>query len=220
VGERGGTCCTSTNAPAAVEWALERGEKILFFPDQHLGRNTGVKLGFDPGDEMVVWDPFEKMGGNTAEDLERAKFILWKGHCSVHKRFTVDQIKEARRQHPDVQVVVHPECPLEVVQAADYDGSTEYIIKTIEAAEPGTTWAIGTEINLVNRLNQEHEDKNVFCLDSQICPCSTMYRIHPTYLCWALENLAEGNLVNQVKVPEKIEQPALLALKRMLEVGK
>ena len=218
VGEHGGTVCTSTNAPTAVKWALEQGDKVLFFPDQHLGRNTGVKLGYDPETEMVVWDPFKPLGGSTEDELRRAKFILWKGHCSVHKRFTVEQIAEARTKYPDVNVLVHPECPLDVVKASDYNGSTEYIIKTVEAAKPGTVWAIGTEINLVSRLAAEHPDKTIFCLDPQICPCSTMYRIHPSFLCWVLENLVEGNVVNQVKVPEKIAYWSKEALQRMLTV--
>jgi len=218
VGEHGGTVCTSTNAPTAVRWALTQGDKVLFFPDQHLGRNTGVKLGFDPVEDMVVWDPFQPLGGNTEEDLVRAKFILWKGHCSVHKRFTREQIVKARRDFPGVKVLVHPECELEVVQAADYNGSTEYIIKTVEAAEPGSIWAIGTEINLVSRLAKEMPDRTVFCLDPQICPCSTMYRIHPSFLCWVLENLAAGNVVNQIKVPEKVASWSRESLTRMLTV--
>ena len=218
VGEHGGTVCTSTNAPTAVQWALSQGEKVLFFPDQHLGRNTGVKLGFDPDKDMVVWDPFKPLGGNSEEDLIRAKFILWKGHCSVHKRFAVEQIEKARREYPDVKVLVHPECELDVVRAADFNGSTEYIIKTVEAAEPGSTWAIGTEINLVSRLAREMPDRTVFCLDPQICPCSTMYRIHPSFLCWVLENLVTGNVVNQIKVPEKIAHWSREALTRMLTV--
>jgi quinolinate synthase len=218
VGEKGGTVCTSTNAPTAVKWALEQGDKVLFFPDQHLGRNTGVKLGYDPETEMIVWDPFRPMGGNTPEDVKRAKFILWKGHCSVHGRFNVGQIEEARAKYPDVNVLVHPECPIDVVQASDYNGSTEYIINTVAAAAPGSTWAIGTEINLVSRLAKEHPDKTIFCLDPQICPCSTMYRIHPSFLCWALENLIEGNVVNEIVVPPKVKHFALLALQRMLTV--
>jgi quinolinate synthase len=218
VGERGGTVCTSTNAPTAVKWALEQGDKVLFFPDQHLGRNTGVKLGFDPDRDMIVWDPFKPLGGNTEEDIWRATFILWKGHCSVHKRFTVEQIQQARVDHPGVNVLVHPECPLEVVQAADFNGSTEYIIKAVEASPAGSIWAIGTEINLVNRLANEHPDKTIFCLDPQICPCSTMYRIHPSFLCWTLENLVEGNVVNEVVVPPKVKHFAKLSLDRMLTV--
>jgi quinolinate synthase len=219
VGEKKGLVCTSTNAPQAVSWALERADKILFFPDQHLGRNTGVKLGFDPDADMVLWDPFKPLGGNSEEAIRRAKFILWKGHCSVHGRFTVDQVLRAREEHPGVNILVHPECPLEVVRQSDYNGSTEYIIKTVEAAPAGSKWAIGTEINLVNRLAKENPDKLVFCLDPQICPCSTMYRIHPSFLCWALENLLAGNVVNEVKVPEKTAQFARLALDRMLALN-
>lgn len=216
VGERDGTVCTSTNAPKAVEWALQQGEKVLFFPDQHLGRNTGVRLGYDPEVDMVVWDPHQPLGGNSEEDLRRARFILWKGHCSVHKRFTVEQIQKARAEHPGVNVIVHPECELEVVRAADLNGSTEFIIKTVTAAEPGTTWAVGTEINLVQRLAKENPDKTIFCLDPMICPCSTMYRIHPSFLCWALENLVAGTPVNVVEVPPKVKHFAKLALDRML----
>ncbi|CAN5483832.1 hypothetical protein BH11ARM1_BH11ARM1_15700 [soil metagenome] len=218
VGERGGTVCTSTNAPTAVSWALEQGEKVLFFPDQHLGRNTGVKLGYDRDTQMVVWDPFKPLGGNTAEAIQRAKFILWKGHCSVHARFTVEQVEKARQDYPDVQVLVHPECEISVVEASDLNGSTEYIIKTVEAAPAGSVWAIGTEINLVNRLANENPDKTVFCLDPQICPCSTMYRIHPSFLCWTLENLVNGNVVNEITVPPKVKHFALVGLQRMLTV--
>lgn len=218
VGERGGTVCTSTNAPTAVSWALEQGNKVLFFPDQHLGRNTGVKLGFNAETDMIVWDPFQPMGGNTAEDVQRATFILWKGHCSVHKRFTVEQIAEAQAKFPSVQVLVHPECPLDVVQAADLNGSTEFIIKAVEASPAGSVWAVGTEINLVSRLNKENPDKTVFCLDPQICPCSTMYRIHPSFLAWTLENLVAGNVVNQIIVPPKVKHFAKVALDRMLTV--
>lgn len=219
VGENGGTVCTSSNAPAAVEWALGQGEKVLFFPDQHLGRNTGVKLGFDPDSEMALWDPFKPLGGNTAEKLASAKFILWKGHCSVHKRFTVDQIAMARAAHPSVKVVVHPECPLDVVRAADFDGSTEYILKLVSESETGSTWAVGTEINLVNRLAKELPDRSVFCLDPEICPCSTMYRIHPSFLCWVLEELASGRVVNQISVPQEIAVEARRALQQMLDIG-
>jgi quinolinate synthase len=218
VGEHGGTVCTSTNAPTAVEWALRQGAKVLFFPDQHLGRNTGVRLGYDPDADMCVWNPFQPLGGNDPETIRRARFLLWKGHCSVHQRFTVEQVRKAREEHPGVNVLVHPECPLEVVRASDLNGSTEFIIKTVESAPSGSIWAVGTEINLVQRLAREHPDKTVFCLDPQICPCSTMYRIHPSFLCWALENLAEGRVVNQVKVPDKIRAYAKVALDRMLTV--
>ncbi|MGI8924030.1 MAG: quinolinate synthase NadA [Fimbriimonadales bacterium] len=218
VGERGGTVCTSTNAPKAVEWALQRGEKVLFFPDQHLGRNTGAKLGYDPDKEMIMWDPHLPLGGNSEDDTRRATFILWKGHCSVHGRFTVEQVLEARKIHPDVNVIVHPECPIEVVRLSDYNGSTEFIIKTVEAAPAGTTWAVGTEINLVSRLAKEYPDKTIFCLDPMICPCATMYRIHPSFLCWALENLVAGTPVNVIEVPPKVKHFAKLALDRMLTI--
>ncbi|MCW5940440.1 MAG: quinolinate synthase NadA [Fimbriimonadaceae bacterium] len=219
VGEHGGTVCTSTNAPVAVRWALDRAEKVLFFPDQHLGRNTGVKLGFDPEADMALWDPFKPLGGNTPEKLRAARILLWKGHCSVHKRFTLDQALAARRDHPGVHVLVHPECDLSLVREADFVGSTEYIIRTVEGAAPGSVWAVGTEINLVSRLAAENPNKTVFCLDPQICPCSTMYRIHPSFLCWALENLVEGRIVNQIKVPEPTASLARVALARMLELA-
>ena len=167
---------------------------------------------------MCVWDPFKPLGGNTPEKLAAAKFILWKGHCSVHQRFTVAQIEETRARIPGVQVVVHPECELDVVEAADFNGSTEYIIKLIESAEPGSKWAVGTEINLVSRLSNELPDREIVCLDPLICPCSTMYRIHPSFLCWTLENLAKGNVVNQVTVPPKVKHFAGVALERMLTV--
>jgi quinolinate synthase len=217
-GERGGIVCTSSNAKAILTWAFQQGERVLFFPDQHLGRNTGIKMGIDPDTEMVVWNPDLPLGGNTEQSLRRAKLILWKGHCSVHMRFTVAQIEAARKMYPGIQVVVHPECRREVVAAADCDGSTEYIVKVIRESPPGSKWAVGTEINLVHRLAAEHPDKFVMCLDPIVCPCSTMYRIHPSYLCWAMENLARGNVVNQVKVPENIAHWARVALDRMIGV--
>jgi quinolinate synthase len=216
-GRNGGIVCTSSNAASVYDWALERGEKILFFPDEHLGRNTGAKKGI-PLDKMVVWDPFQPLGGNTPEALRDATVILWKGYCSVHARFSVEQIERARRDYPDVNVVVHPECRYEVVQAADSNGSTEFIIDVIRKAPAGTTWAVGTEINLVNRLQLEHPDKTIFCLDPVICPCSTMYRIHPAYVLWALEHLVEGEVVNQITVDPETKRDALIALDRMLAV--
>ena len=219
-GRNGGIVCTSSNAGKVYDWALERGSKLLFFPDQHLGRNTGVKKGI-PLDEMVLWDytlPFGSLGGNTVEQLERARVILWKGHCSVHRRFTVAQIEKARREQPEIKVIVHPECTMEVVQAADMDGSTEVITRTITEAPAGSTWAIGTEINLVSRLARENPDKTVFCLDPVVCPCATMYRIHPAYLAWALDELADGRVVNQVTVEEETAREAKVALERMLAV--
>ena len=214
-GVNGGLVCTSSNAKAVVKKSLAECSKVLFFPDQHLGRNTALKLGYQLSD-TVIWDPFQPLGGNTQEQLERATFILWKGHCSVHKRFTVGQTANARAKFPGVKIVVHPECEHEVVEAADLDGSTEFIIKTVTDAAAGTTWGVGTEVNLVNRLAKENPDKTVFCLDPVICPCSTMYRIHPAYLAWVLEGLVEGKVINQIKVPEDIAHWARVALERML----
>ncbi|MCC6404232.1 MAG: quinolinate synthase NadA [Fimbriimonadaceae bacterium] len=219
VGEHGGTVCTSTNAERALGWAFERGQKVLFFPDQHLGRNTGLRMGLDPETDMALWDPYKPLGGNTPSQLAQARLLLWKGHCSVHKRFTVEQIEEARREHPGARVIVHPECPMEVFLAADESGSTEMILKAVRQSEPGTVWAVGTEINLVKRLAAECADKTVFCLDPEICPCSTMYRIHPGFLCWAMESLARGEVMNRITVPEGVARWARLALQRMLEIG-
>jgi len=216
-GLNGGIVCTSSNAPRVYDWAFERGERIFFFPDEHLGRNTAVRKGIST-DDMVVWDPFQPLGGNTEDQLRAARVILWKGYCSVHARFSVEQIEEARQRYPDVNVVVHPECRLEVVQAADLDGSTEYIIDVIRAAEPGTAWAVGTEINLVRRLQQQLPDKTIFCLDPVICPCSTMYRIHPAYMLWTLENLVDGRIVNEIVVEPATARGARVALDRMLAV--
>jgi quinolinate synthase len=216
-GQNNGIVCTSSNAPRVFDWAFERGSKILFFPDEHLGRNTGYARDI-PLDQMVVWDPFQPLGGNTIEQLRNAALILWKGYCSVHARFTVEQIAGARDSYPGVNVIVHPECRLEVVQAADASGSTEYIIDQLHAAPSGTTWAIGTEINLVNRLQNEMPDKHIFCLDPVICPCSTMYRVHPAYVLWTLEHLAKGEIVNEIVVDQVTRRDALVALNRMLAV--
>ncbi len=219
-GENGGIVCTSSNAPKVYDWAFERGDKVLFFPDQHLGRNTGLKKGIGL-DEMAVWDytlPYGSLGGNTRDELARAKVILWKGWCSVHRRFSVAQIEKARADYPGVTVIVHPECTMEVVEAADLDGSTETISRTITEAPAGSVWAIGTEINLVSRLARENPDKTVFCLDPVVCPCATMYRIHPAYLAWTLDELAEGRVVNRVDVPDDIAKHAKVALERMLSV--
>jgi len=216
-GRNGGIVCTSSNAPRVFDWAFGRGEKLFFFPDEHLGRNTGVAAGIPTG-EMVIWDPFLPLGGNTPEALRAATVILWKGYCSVHARFSVEQIEKARAEHPGVRIIVHPECRLEVVQAADDAGSTEYIIDAIRDAPAGTTWAVGTEINLVRRLDAEFPDKHVFCLDPVICPCSTMYRVHPAYVLWVLEHLVEGQVVNEITVDPAIRRDALVALDRMLAV--
>jgi quinolinate synthase len=216
-GDRRGVVCTSSNASRVLDWAFEHGRRVLFFPDEHLGRNTGAKLGI-PDDLMVVWDPRRPLGGNAAESLRRARLILWRGWCSVHARFTVDQIRQARREHPRIKVIVHPECRREVVEAADLDGSTELILETITRAPAGTEWAVGTEINMVNRLAGEHPDKLIFCLDPVVCPCSTMYRIHPAYLAWVLEGLLEGQVLNEIAVDDRVKASARIALDRMLSL--
>jgi quinolinate synthase len=220
VGERGGAVCTSSNAKKVLEWAFSQKKRVLFFPDQHLGRNTGYAMGI-PLEQMVLWGwarPYGSMGGQTLRALQDSRVILWAGHCSVHQRFTPKQIAEARERYPDLRVVVHPECRWETVQAADLNGSTEFIAKTIAEAPSGSTWAVGTEINLVSRLAKENPDKTVFCLDPVVCPCSTMYRVHPAYLAWTVESLARGRVVNQIVVPDDIAANAKLALDRMLAI--
>jgi quinolinate synthase len=214
-GEHGGIVCTSSNAATVLEWAFQRGQRVLFFPDQHLGRNTAKAMGV-PLSAMPLWNPARPAGGLEPRELEAARVILWNGFCSVHKRFTVAQIEAARAAHPDVRVIVHPECPMDVVDAADASGSTDLIVKSIEAAPAGSTFAIGTEINLVQRLAADHPEHEIFCLDSVICPCSTMYRIHPGYLAWVLEELVAGRVVNQVAVPPRVAAGARVALERML----
>ena len=215
VGERNGIVCTSSNAGKTFAWAFERGAKILFFPDQHLGRNTGYQMGI-PLDEMALWNWRMPHGGLTPEQIRKAKVILWQGHCSTHQRFSVEQIEKARREHPGVKVIVHPETRWEVVQAADAWGSTEVIIKAVTEAPAGSVWAVGTEINLVNRLAKANPDKTVFCLDPVVCPCSTMYRIHPAYLAWVLEGLLQGHIVNEINVDAETRRWSLVALERML----
>jgi quinolinate synthase len=218
VGERGGTVCTSSNAAATLEWAFARGEKILFLPDQHLGRNTAYKMGI-PLDEMVVWDPNEIFGGLDPEQVKRAKMILWKGHCSVHTRFSVAQIAAIRKQHPAVRVIVHPEVPWEVVQAADDNGSTEYILSQVRNSPPGSEWAVGTEIHLVNRLaNEVAPEKTVYSLDQFGCLCSTMFRVSPNHLLWILEELVDGRVHNRITVPEEQKHWNRVALDRMLSI--
>ncbi|MFG3493735.1 quinolinate synthase NadA [Streptomyces sp. NPDC047928] len=217
-GKHGGTICTSSNAKRALDWAFEQGEKVLFLPDQHLGRNTAVR---DMGmslDDCVLYNPHKPNGGLTAEQLRDAKMILWRGHCSVHGRFSLDSVNDVRERVPGVNVLVHPECKHEVVAAADYVGSTEYIIKTLEAAPAGSKWAIGTELNLVRRLANRFasEGKEIVFLDKTVCFCSTMNRIDLPHLVWALESLAEGNLVNRIEVDRETESFAKLALERML----
>lgn len=214
-GRNGGIVCTSSNARTVLEWAFERGQRVVFFPDQHLGRNTAKAMGISE-ENMPLWRPHLALGGNTAQQLRDSRVILWNGFCSVHKRFTVAQIEQARIDFPGVRVVVHPECPAAVVEAADGAGSTEYIRKEIEAAEPGSVIAVGTEINLVNRLQQQRPDLTIFCLDPVVCPCSTMYRIHPAYLAWTLEALIAGETPNQVRVSDAVAGDSRVALERML----
>jgi len=214
-GEHGGIVCTSSNAATVLEWAFQRGQRVLFFPDQHLGRNTAKAMGV-PVERMPMWNPRKPLGGNTADELDDAQVILWHGFCSVHKRFTVDQIDRARVAHPGVRVIVHPECPMPVVDAADEYGSTDYIQKAVAAATEPSVFAIGTEINMVNRLAADYPQHKIFCLDDVVCPCSTMYRIHPGYLAWVLEALVRGEVLNQISVPEDVAAPARIALERML----
>jgi quinolinate synthase len=217
-GEHGGIVCTSSNAPDVLQWAFERGQRVLFFPDQHLGRNTAKAMGI-PLSQMPVWTPELPYGGTSEQTLRDSKVVLWHGFCSVHKRFTVQQIAAARMRHPGIQVIVHPECAMEVVDAADANGSTDFIRKAIEGAPAGSSFAIGTEINLVQRLANEHPEHTVVCLDSIICPCSTMYRIHPSYLAWVLEALERGEVLNRITVAEDVVVPARIALERMLTVA-
>ncbi|HVM26369.1 MAG TPA: quinolinate synthase NadA [Mycobacteriales bacterium] len=215
-GRHGGTVCTSSNAKRALQWAFERGERVLFLPDQHLGRNTAVlELGLSL-DDCVVYDPRKPSGGLSQEQLRDAKMLLWKGHCSVHGRFTEASVAEVRERVPGVSVLVHPECRHEVVNAADLVGSTEFILRTLDAAPAGSAWAIGTELNLVKRLAQDHPDKTVVFLDRTVCFCSTMNRIDLPHLVWALENLVEGRVVNRIEVDAQVADDARLALDRML----
>jgi quinolinate synthase len=218
-GERGGAVCTSSNAQASMTWGFKNNEKILFLPDQHLGRNTAYAMGI-PLDEMVVWDPYQLQGGLTSERLRKARLILWKGHCSVHQRFLPEHVDAVRAKHPGIQVIVHPECRWEVCQKADAQGSTDRLRKIVADAPAGTKFAIGTEIHLVNRLAAQHPDKTVITLDDSGCLCTTMYRISPQHLAWTLENLVQGQVVNQIKVKPEVKQWARVALDRMLQVGR
>jgi quinolinate synthase len=219
VGEHGGVVCTSGNARAVLEWAWQRGRRVLFLPDQHLGRNTAYKMGV-PLDQMVVWDPHQIGGDLTPEQAVDARLLLWKGHCSVHTRFTVQQIARIREEHPGVRVVVHPEVPFDVVQAADDSGSTEFILKTVRQGPSGSVWAVGTEIHLVNRLAHEvAPDKTVLSLDQMGCLCSTMFRVSPNHLLWVLEELLEDRVHNQIVVPDAQKHWVKVALDRMLSIG-
>ena len=241
VGEHGGAVCTSSNCRNVLEWALKGGAtsgtgilpvsngarhgqdarstktKILFFPDQHLGRNTAYAMGY-PLDKMVVWDPRQDLGGNDEQSLRDADFVLWKGHCSVHALFRPEHVDDVRRKYPDMKVIVHPECKWEVVQKADMAGSTAYIVKQIEAAPPGSEWAIGTEVHLVNRLKNQHPEQKIIVLSDCQCLCTTMYRIDLPHLCWVLENLVDGNVVNEIRVDAHTRNWATVALERMLAI--
>ncbi|HMP02957.1 MAG TPA: quinolinate synthase NadA [Gemmatales bacterium] len=216
-GARGGIVCTSSNARAVLDWSFAQRSKVLFFPDQHLGRNTAKKMGI-PLDEMVLWDPLQPQGGTTPEQLRQARVLLWKGHCSVHQMFKVQHVEFFRQHHPAAQILVHPECAMEVVDLADLVGSTEYILRTVREAPAGSEWAIGTELHLVNRLKAEHPDKTVHFLSTMVCMCATMYRIDLPHLCWVLENLVQGVVVNRIVVPPDVAINARLALERMLTV--
>jgi quinolinate synthase len=218
VGRHGGIVCTSSNAEAALRWSFARTSRVMFFPDQHLGRNTALGMGITL-DQMPIWDPYaESLGGSTAEQLQRSKVILWKGHCSVHQMFRPEHVRMLRDKHPGIKILVHPECPREVFELADVSGSTSKIIKTVEASPPGSKWAIGTELHLVNRLKQEHPEQEIHFLSPVVCMCATMYRIDLAHLCWSLENLAAGTPVNVIEVDEETARWALVALERMLEV--
>ena len=228
VGEHGGAVCTSSNARTVLEWALQGGDvaghkpgnkvKVLFFPDQHLGRNTAAAMGYDVETDMVVWDPRKDLGGNDADKLRDATFVLWKGHCSVHALFRPEHVDQAREKYPDVKVMVHPECKREVVDKADMAGSTAYIVKQVREAAPGSVWAIGTEVHLVNRLKNEHPEQTIFVLSDCQCLCTTMSRIDLPHLCYVLENLAEGKVVNEVKVDAETRKWSTVALNRMLQL--
>jgi quinolinate synthase len=218
-GERGGLVCTSSNAAATLAWAWKRGERVLFLPDQHLGRNTAYAMGV-PLEEMVVWDPDEVWGGLEPEAVRHARIVLWKGHCSVHARFTVRQIELLRREHPGIRVIVHPEVPWDVVRASDASGSTERIIQTVRESAPGSVWAVGTEVHLVNRLAAEvAPERTVMSIDPFGCLCSTMFRVSPNHLLWALEGLVEGEVRNRIVVPEAQKHWTKVALDRMLSIA-
>jgi quinolinate synthase len=217
VGRNGGAVCTSSNARKVTEWALERGEKALFLPDEHLGRNTGYGLGI-PLDRMVVWNPAEENGGLTDAEIERARIYLWKGHCSVHQRFRPEHVERVRARHPGIRVIAHPECSWEVCQLADEVGSTEHILKRMREAPAGSAWAVGTEIHMIRRLASEYPDRLIVSLDDCVCMCSTMFRISPQHLCWTLESLRAVQVINRVSVDAETKRWALVALNRMLEI--
>ena len=217
-GRHGGIVCTSSNAAAVIEWAFKRGNRVFFFPDQHLGRNTSLKMGIT-NDEMPVWDPYaDDLGGNTEEAIKGSRVVLWKGHCSVHQMFRAEHVHQFRERHPGIKILVHPECPQEVNDLADISGSTSKIMKTVEAAPAGTKWAIGTELHLVNRLKKDHPDQEIHFLSPVVCMCATMYRIDLAHLAWSIENLIAGSVVNEIQVDPEIARYSMIALERMLEV--
>lgn len=217
-GRHGGIVCTSSNAAAVLQWAFHRTSRVLFFPDQHLGRNTALKMGITNA-QMPVWNPFaDELGGNSQNAIRDSRVILWQGHCSVHQMFKADHVRLFRERIPGIKILVHPECPQEVNDIADVSGSTNKIIQTVEKAPPGTKWAIGTELHLVNRLKHEHPEQEIHFLSPVVCMCATMYRIDLAHLCWSLENLAAGNLVNVIEVDPEVARWSLMALQRMLEV--
>ncbi|MDH3717321.1 MAG: quinolinate synthase NadA [Planctomycetota bacterium] len=217
-GRNDGIVCTSSNAAAVLDWAFQRKRRVLFFPDQHLGRNTAKAMGI-PLDQMPVWDPYaDQFGGNTEDELQRSRVLLWQGHCSVHQMFTADHVHQFRAKYPGIKILVHPECPMEVVDLADISGSTGKILRTVEAAPAGTRWAIGTELHMVNRLKSEHPEQEIHFLSPIVCMCATMYRIDLAHLCWSLENLRDGTPVNVIEVDDDTARWALFALQRMLEV--
>ncbi|MEM7476849.1 MAG: quinolinate synthase NadA [Planctomycetota bacterium] len=218
-GKHGGIVCTSSNAAAVMEWAYERGNRVFFFPDQHLGRNTALTMGIT-NDQMPVWNPYEEdLGGNTDEAIESSKVVLWQGHCSVHQMFRPEHVKMFRDKHPGIKIMVHPECPQEVNDIADISGSTGKILNTVEGAPAGTKWAIGTELHLVNRLKKDHPEQEIHFLSPVVCMCATMYRIDLAHLAWSIENLVEGEVVNQIEVDEDTSHYSLVALERMLQVS-
>ncbi len=218
-GRHGGIVCTSSNAAAVLKWSYARGERVFFFPDQHLGRNTALTMGIT-NEQMPVWDPYsDELGGNTAEAIEQSKVVLWKGHCSVHQMFRPEHVAQFRAKYPGIKILVHPECPQEVNDIADISGSTSKILRTVEEAPAGTQWAIGTELHLVNRIKKEHPEQEIHFLSPVVCMCATMYRIDLAHLAWTIENLLEGEVVNQITVDEETSRYSLIALERMLEVN-
>ncbi len=217
-GRHGGIVCTSSNAAAVIQWAFERGDRVLFFPDQHLGRNTSLAMGIEES-QMPVWDPYAlELGGNTDEAMRKSRVVLWKGHCSVHQMFRAEHVAAFREQHPGIKILVHPECPREVNDLADVSGSTGKIINTVRNSPAGTKWAIGTELHLVNRLKAEHPEQEIHFLSPVVCMCATMYRIDLPHLCWVLENLRDGHVVNRIDVDPETSKWSLIALERMLAV--